>query len=312
VLGQKVAPKPTDRVKLPQAPGTKALSTLYVKGDYAGGTGSKPAWVLEGKLTPLIGKPFGGWQFFRDLEADVGNNTITNIKYTDTVDFGGSLNREDNTSFHMAHAIGLQHISTTTGFVYETDKELDRDNALGTANLLFRFAHLYQDQKARRSDRLHAATEAPKNKGFEVQPDDVRPLVLGYELDFALEFEAGSALRDTIQTASVGKATILVPSYSIARIGPQVHGLLQLWNASLDIKTTGRFLATTENTVRQLKDNSLLLIPINAWQGYADANANWNLDPTGHLAVNLTYKNGFAPPRFTRVNTVQAGILLRY
>jgi hypothetical protein len=48
------------------------------------------------------------------------------------------------------------------------------------------------------------------------------------------------------------------------------------------------------------------------WYGYAVVNGSWNLDPVGHFALTLAYKNGFAPPVFSRVNTVQAGITLKY
>lgn len=310
VLGQQVKPKPTDRVKLTPAPATKALSTLYVKGDWAAGSGAKPAWVLEGRLAPILVKPISGWQFFPDLETDIGNNTIANIKYSDSADFGFSFRRDDNTP--AATSIRLQHVTTTAGFDYETDKELDRDNALGDANFLFRFAHLYEQQSAQRSSLLAEAKKQAQNQGYEVQSDDLRTPAVGYELDFNLFTEDGSALKDTTAKATTGTATILVPSYKIARLGPQINGVLELWNLSFNVKAAGRYLITQENTVHQLKNNSLILVPINAWQGYAEADANWNIDPTKHLALNLTYRNGSIPPTFIRVNCVQAGLLLKF
>ena len=310
VLGQQIKPKPTDRVKLNQAPATKALSTLYVKGDWAAGSGARPAWVLEGRLAPILVKPFGGWQFFPDLETDIGNNTIANIKYSDSVDFGFGLKRNDDTP--AARPIRLQHITTTAGFEYETDKELNRDNGIGNANFLLRFAHLYEQQAARRSDVLAAAKKRPQNEGFDVKPEDVSTPAIGYELDFNLLTEDGSALKDTRVKATSGSATILVPAYKIARLGPQVNGVLELWNFSVGVKAMGRYLFTRENTVHQLANNSLILVPINAWQGYAEADANWNIDPTKHLALNLTYRNGSVPPTFIRTNCVQAGLLLKF
>jgi hypothetical protein len=310
VLGQQEKPKPTDRVKLSQAPASKALSTLYVKGDWAAGAGAKPAWVLEGRLAPMLFKPIAGWQFFPDLETDIGNNTIANIKYPDSADFGFSFKREDDTP--AAKSIKLQHVTTTAGFDYETDKELDRDNALGDANFLFRFAHLYEQQAATRSSVLQAARNRPQNQGYDVQSDDVRTPAVGYELDFNLFTEDGSALKDTTAKATTGGATILVPSYRIARLGPQINGVLELWNLSIGVKAVGRYLFTGENTVHQLKNNSLILVPVNAWQGYAEADANWNIDPTKHLALNVTYRNGSIPPTFIRVDCVQAGLLLKF
>ena len=311
VLGQQVKPKPTDRVKVGQAPATKALSTLYVKGDWAAGSGARPAWVLEGRLAPLLFKPFAGWQFYPDLETDIGNNTIANIKYSDSVDFGFDFKRDDNTPA-LSRAVELQHVTTTAGFDFETDKELDRDNALGQANFLFRFAHLYEQQAATRSSILAAAKKQRYNQGYDVKTEDLRTPALGYELDFNLFTEDGSAIKDTTAKATTGGATILVPSYSIARLGPQIDGVLELWNLSLNVKALGRYLFTQENTVHQLKNNSLILVPVNGWQGYGEADANWNIDPTKHLALNVTYKNGSIPPTFIRTNCVQAGLLLKF
>ena len=311
VLGQPVKTKPTDRVKLGQAPATKALSTLYVKGDWAAGSGARPAWVLEGRLAPILFKPIAGWQFFPDLETDIGNNTIANIKYADSADFGFSFRRDDN-SPATSRAIGLQHVTTTAGFDYETDKELDRDNALGDANFQFRFAHLYEQQEAKRSSILAAAQKQSYNQGYDVKTEDLRTPAVGYELDFNLLTEDGSAIKDTTAKATTGGATILLPSYKIARLGPQIDGVLELWNLSFNVKAVGRYLFTEENTVHQLKNNSLILVPVNGWQGYAEADANWNIDPTKHLALNVTYKNGSIPPTFIRVNCVQAGLLLKF
>jgi hypothetical protein len=311
VLGQQVKPKPTDRVKVGQAPTTKALSTLYVKGDWVAGSGAKPAWVLEGRLAPMLFKPVAGWRFFPDLETDIGNNTIANIKYSDSVDFGFSVKRDDNTPA-LSRSIQLQHVTTTAGFDFETDKELDRDNALGDANFLFRFAHLYEQQAAARSSILAAAKKEPYNQGYDVKTEDLRTPAIGYELDFSLFTEDGSAIKDTTAKATTGGATILVPSYSIARLGPQIDGVLELWNLSFNAKALGRYLFTEENTVHQLKNNSLILVPVNGWQGYGEVDANWNIDPTKHLALNVTYKNGSIPPTFIRVNCVQAGLLLKF
>ncbi|MGB6744571.1 MAG: hypothetical protein WBE38_13075, partial [Terracidiphilus sp.] len=233
------------------------------------------------------------------------------IKYPDSADFGFSFKRGDDTPA-AARSIKLQHVTTTAGFDYETDKELDRDNALGDANVLLRFAHLYEQQAATKSSVLQAAQNLPQNQGYDVQSDDVRTPAVGYELDFNLFTEDGSALKDTTAKATTGSATILVPSYRIARLGPQINGVLELWNLSIDVKAVGRYLFTEENTVHQLKNNSLILVPVNAWQGYVEADANWNIDPTKHLALNVTYRNGSTPPTFIRTDCVQAGLLLKF
>jgi hypothetical protein len=112
--------------------------------------------------------------------------------------------------------------------------------------------------------------------------------------------------------ASSGSATLGLPTYTIARVVPQVHGLLQIWRFSSDVTVTGRYLASTENTVVQLPNHSLVLKQLSGWKGYGVMTNSFNLDPAGHFALTASYKNGFNAPKFQRVNTVLGGILVRY
>jgi hypothetical protein len=119
-------------------------------------------------------------------------------------------------------------------------------------------------------------------------------------------------LKDTTVKASVGKATPGLPSYNIARIVPQVHGLLELGRLSVDATGYVRYLATVENTVLERPDHTLFLKRLHGWNSHGVVSGSWNIDPAGHFAFTVAYKDGFAPPRFSRVNTVQSGITLKY
>ena len=134
----------------------------------------------------------------------------------------------------------------------------------------------------------------------------------GYTLDFHTGLEVGGALRDKTVTASARKATQTLPAYNIARIVPQVHGQLELWRFTFDAVGTPRYLALTENTVLERPDHSLVLKRVDGWNAYGVINGGFALDDAAHFPLNTSYKTGFAPPRFIRVNTVQTGILLKY
>jgi hypothetical protein len=306
IFSQPIKVDPSSRVKLAQAPSTRDAAYYYFKIDYAGGVGAKPAWVFDGKIAPQAGPLIRGWQLAPDLEANVGNGTLSGIKYTDTVDIGGTASR--------GKRIGniLQYVLTTAGATYETDKEFDRDNMLGTVDFTFNFKNLYEPRKYRTLDKLQVANNDPANAKAKVQLEDIKPAVFGYGMDFHLGLEAGGALVDTTQKATTGPAKIVVPAYSILRPRPQVHAFLEVGTVTFDAKAVGRYLIETENTVQQLSNNTLILRPLNAWQGYFEGNITWTLDPTGHFAANIVYKNGFSPPRFSRVNTVQAGLLIKF
>jgi hypothetical protein len=294
---------PKSKFKSQKAPSTKSDAQWYLNMNYAGGVGSKPAWAADVKVAPRVGPLEKGFQFSPLVTADIGHNTISGITYTDMIDMGVSAAR-----VFMRPSSVLQEILFTPGVTYETDREFDRDNLLATTDLRFNFAHLYSPQSTRSLQRFG------KDRGNNpsLTPDQEPLPFLGYALDFHLGTETGDALVDTTVKATTGTASRTLPAYAIARLVPQIHGLLQLGPVSLDCTGTERYLATTENTVVQLQNNHLILEHLTGWKGYGVLTATFKPDQTGHLGITLTYKNGFAPPKFQRVNTVQAGVLLIY
>jgi hypothetical protein len=147
---------------------------------------------------------------------------------------------------------------------------------------------------------------------YQPQIDDFQPPVVGYALDFHTGVEAGGSVVDTTVHASTGKATQVLPAYSIFRFVPQVHGLLELSKLSFDANMTGRGLTLTENTVLETAAHSLILRQIQGWKGILTLTNTYTFDSQGHFALNLVFKDGFAPPTYKRVNAVQGGLLLKY
>ena len=208
------------------------------------------------------------------------------------------------------------------GVAYESDKESDRHNLLAVPDLRFNFVGLYNPRQRRTlrkfSEELAYAqckkippgvTDCPP---IPWSPSNTKPELFGYALDFHAGIEAGSSLVDTVVKASSGKATMALPSYPIARIAPQVHGLFEIGRLNFDATATARYLTAVENTVLERRDHSLFLKRDHGWFGYGVLTSSWAFDPIGHFALTISYKNGFSPPKFARVNTVQSGITAKF
>jgi hypothetical protein len=320
-----VTPKvdPKSRISPQKAPATQAASQVYLNFSYAGGVGTAPGWVLNGQIAPILGMR-KGWTLAPSATADVGGNKVPGQTYTDTIDFGGTGQRV----FRIDNV--LQFLTVMPTVTYETDKEFNRDNLLGTVDFKLNFGGLYHTQSSKVLRKFYclSLTDADKAKPpaqcvgllpngsgadkITVQLSDIPPPFFGYALDFHIGVEAGGALADTTVKASTGKAQLPLPAYSICRIVPQVHGILQIWKVSLDGNVTGWYLAATENTVLQTKSNTLYLEKLQTWKGLGSVTATFTDSSASHFGVTVTYKDGFAPPTYARVNSVQAGLLLKY
>lgn len=289
-----------------KAPASKDSSYYYVNFNYAAGKGSKPGWVLDGKIAPLIGRLFLGYQFAPTALADVGLNQVGNLQYTDTIDFGVAL-----AHMYQPNDI-LQGLLFKPGLTYETDREFDRHNLLAAPDLQFRFANLYNPQERRNAIKYSNELKIADAKKIPWTRANSKPVLLGFVLDFHVGLEVGDALTDTTVKASVGTATLLLPSYHIARVVPQAHTLFQIGRFSIDAVGTPRYLMTVENTVLETPDHTLYLKRLHGWNAYGVISGSWTFDPAGHFALTVAYKDGFAPPRFSRINTAQSGITVKY
>ncbi len=306
ILGQTLTLDPKSRISQSQAPATKDASFYYLNGSYAAGVGSKPGWIIDAKVAPPVGKPVLGLQFAPSVTANIGHNSISGMTYTDTIDLGVTASRP----FEMNGQ--LEDVYVSGGLIYETDREFDKENLTGTFDAQFYFKHLYAPQTVRTLRKFRTQQLIAKQNNIDLQVSDVPQAIYGYALDFHTGLEAGSALIDTTAKATTGKATILVPSYGIARVVTQAHGLLQLSRVSVDLLGTARYLATTENTVVQLPSNQLLIKPVSGWHGYSVLTSSVALDQAKHFSFSVVYKNGFAPPKFSRINAVQSGLTIAF
>jgi len=299
------------------SPAAKSAANFYANLTLAAATGAKLAWGLDGKISELNQPVFGSpkWRvIWLSATANTGGNTA-NIKgqvYTDTIDwtlpFTYVTSHGGKPRFELIGSLAPD---------YETDIEFDRKNFLTAGDLVWNFGKLYQPQEKRTVHPSHALIKYP-------DPSISR---FGYVLQFHTGFEAGGALMDTVEKAPSGTAKITVPSYSICRALPQITGNIQWIPArrlglfTFDDTIEGRYLFATENTVEQhpipamgnqAATVGLRLRPLDGWRAYNTLISTWNPKSTAHFGITVTYDDGFNAPKFTRVNSVTAGITIAY
>jgi hypothetical protein len=300
------APKvdPKSRVSPQKAPASKDVSQLYLNLNYAAGTGTAPGWQLDGKVAPILAMVHR-FAIGPLATANVGGNKVSGQTYTDSIDLGATAGR----IFEPSDFLPLLTLATTT--TYETDKEFNRDNILGVVDLKYNFKGFYNTQSIKALRKFYCPTTAC-HTGPQPVLSDIPIPPFGFAFDFHTGIEAGRAIVDKTVNATTGKASLVLPVYSIFRVVPQVHGILQMWKISTDANVTGRYLVATENTVLQNKANELYLEHLQTWRGIVTVTSTYSDSSASHFGITITYTNGFAPPTYARVNSVQAGLLIKY
>lgn len=285
-------------------PASKDAAVLYANLQIAAGTGTAGAWGLDGKVA-LLNEPFlhGTWTLL-SATANTGNNT-SNIKgstFTDMIDW----------MLPGSWAFSLWKKAPTTltliaGPKYETDYKFDKQNLLFSGDSIWTPRRLYQPQSYR---------SKPKNGVMPKYGDDGYAKV-GYELEFHAGIESGGALIDTTVQNTKKTQSITVPTYSIERVVPQIHGLYQQglgWAGlvSFDSTLTARYLFDVENTVIQAANGSLSIKGVSGWKAINSLTSTWNPPKNNNVGLTVTYKNGFDAPKFLRVNSVLIGVLIQF
>jgi hypothetical protein len=289
----------------PTAPATKDAAIFYANVLIAAGTGARGAWGLDGKIAMGNIPSLGGTLTLLSATANTGNNTssISGQTYTDTIDW----------MLPQSWAIPIWSkslptlLTATISPKYETDYKFDKKNFLAAADTIWSLQKLYQPQSYR-TKTVGGALPKFGDKNYAA---------FGYELEGHAGFEGGGALIDTTQQSSKKTLSITVPSYGIARVVPQIHGLWQqsvnrVGLFSFDSVITGRYLFQTENTVHELKDTTLLLVPVYGWKGINTLTTTWNPPMSNNVGLTVTYKTGFDAPKFARVNSVLIGVLIEF
>jgi hypothetical protein len=91
-----------------------------------------------------------------------------------------------------------------------------------------------------------------------------------------------------------------------------VHGILQIWKISTDTNVIARYLVETENTVLETPTNALHLEHLQTWRALCIASVTYTESAASHFGITIKYTNGFDAPKYARVNSVQAGLLVKF
>ena len=322
ILGDDPKVDPKSRLSSPKAPASKDAASYYINFSDLAGTGASPSWALDGKISPPIGSLLHGFQISPLFTASVGQGTVPNATYSDTVDLGVQGIRSFLPKTSSAKAEDWWVLSLAPCFTNETDKEFDRDSILGVLDFGVNLPGSYDTvgRKLQKAFLARLEETTPKERA-NLSIDDIDLPPFGYTYDLHLFTEDGADPSDSTVKATKGTATMTLPSHGVALAGLRLHGLLQITDGkskikfgmfSAEVTGLGRYLIATENTVLQRKDNSLYLERLNGWKGYAKLIVNWIPDRSGHVALTGTYTNGFDAPKYNRVNSVLLGVTMKY
>lgn len=321
LLGTTKAPLPftEGQVTAAKAPATKDLSWLWINGTVTAGTGTAPAWVLDGKIDSpstqfnspklLPGAVIVKWA---NASANVGNNKIGGQTAKDVIDFSGL-----STSWFHEESSVVTAVSIAP--TYETNLGLSHRNFLAVGDLVPSWRALEQTQVVRIARKYFAGRDKnpgwkmPDQGNFKCVKDTFCPPKAGWSLTPHVGFEAGGALATSTVTNPKTKATIgVIPTYSIARFVPQIDGLYQYRNFSVESYITGRYLFTTEHTA--VNDNAGIpyLETVSGWKAVNVLTFTYSPGASPHIKFNVAYTNGFCAPTYQRANGVKIGLAIAY
>jgi hypothetical protein len=293
-------------VTLGAVPKTKDDSLYYLKFDHQAGRGSKPGYAIEAKLAPDLGPPmWSGFVWQPALNMDIGAGTVTGVNVNDTI-----IPSLGVTSFKTLDRTDLQAVRITPAISFETNKEFNKKNLLYDQDFQFIFGFLNSSRLVRAWKNYNDFHSKPENKDVKFSNDFAN---WGGGLNVFLGSEIGGALESVTVKASKSTDSVLVPTYSIARLRPKLSGNVEYKRINLTLSFLPRYLFETEFATRQSADGKTIrLVPESGFKPYGEASLSIGLDESGHVSFTSTYKLGAQPPTFQSTNVVQTGILLKY
>jgi len=284
-----------------KAPANKDAAWLWIDGTITAGTGTAPAWVLDGKLAPLqVQLKRATMVTWFSATANIGNNKVNGHSAKDEIDFSGPSGK----MYRDGKTIGEEFSLSPT---YETNMALNHRNMLAIGDIVWDWGKLNQTQFVRTAMKIQVPKKMPKEGDYKGGYD-----VYGWNLHFHTGFEAGGALDSSTVTNSTTKATVgTIPTYSIARFVPEIDGIFQYRWLSFESDLTGRYLFTTEHTAVDDRDGNPYLESVSGWKA---VNAmTFSVKPSEqHFAFSVGYMNGFSAPTYQRANGVTIGVQVKY
>lgn len=272
-------------------------SDFYVKLLHTASKGAKPGLGIDGKLSHTFNLS-PSFELAPEADANVGIRDQ---------DFGNSVTFLANLRYSHLDPFAEQQFFPGYRLVaapkFETDKEFDRGNLLGRFEFSPIISRLYLTREIRTQEKA-------KRAGLDATA--VRPAQYGRGLQLFFAVEAGGSLLDVKEISSNMSSTLIVPTYSIVRLAPQLTGFLEFGRVSVTVDSTFRFLLNEELSSIENSNGTLFLRKLSGFRPLSKGTLEWAFDPAKHVSVVLTYTNGYETPKFDHQNKVQTGVAFRY
>jgi hypothetical protein len=295
-------------VQLGGVPKTKDDADWYWKFSHQAGPGGKPGFVSDIKIAPNLGAFwFGGYTFKPAVLIDIGQGTVSSVKTNNLV--SGSLGI---TRLYVTHQRGLEAARVTPGITFETDRQFDKRNLFYDQEIQFHFSDFEMPRKIRARKILpELKKKDPEKYKNAIYSENLAAYGYGFQFFFGGEF--GGSFIDRSVKASASSAQVNLPSNAVARLRPRARLFLEFHRLTLDVSAAGRYLLPAENVTRESRDGKNIHVEqVSGFKPYGEAGLSIGLDSSGHIALSSTFKLGWQPPTFVKVNTIQSGILIRY
>ncbi len=295
------------------APATKDAAWLWLNGTVTAGTGSAPAWVLDGKLQPPLQFWWEGIPVTPlNVTANIGNNKVGGVSAKDVIDF------EVPSLTWLPPVIHDDlRLQVPASLTFETNRAFDHRNLLGVGDLIWTWRGLDRLQVVRTAEALYQEAKDKNSLVIKMPPQGKYGkggyATMGWRLLFHTGFEAGGALTTSTVTNPKTKALIgVVPTYSIARFVPEIDGMLQVRGFSIESAVTGRYLFAAEHTAVNNKAGIPYLETVEGWKAQNVLTGTWTPFANQNVGFTAAYANGFCAPTYQRANGVKLGVLVKF
>lgn len=284
------------KLKLADPPKGKDDAKLYLGFTDVAATNAFPTLALQAKAAPP-------WISFKNilvqpqLNMDIARNVP---KPPDTIQFGGMLNRTI-TAGSSSRALRVQRFGL--GDSTETNREGTLWNNVGVFEWQPYFKKFWESRE-QRTRELANDKRVPRAEAALVD--------FGYGMEMTYGVESGKSIAQSDVTNKAKTETLQIPEYAIVRGVPKLHGFLEYKNLTLDATGTLRWLGTVEYSGEVLPSGQVHLRRIRGFRPYQEFTASYALDPSKHLNLAITYKNGSQPPGFSLTNQVSSGLVFKY
>ena len=271
-------------VMMGAVPKTKDDSLYYLKFDHQAGPGSKPGYAVEAKIAPDLGPPmFWGFVLQPALNMDIGSGTVSNVKVNDTI-----IPSLGMTSIYRFNSTALEAIRITPAVSFETNKEFNKRNIIYDQDFQFFVGFLDSSRLVRAWQKYKELQGKPGNEDLKFSNDFAN---WGAGLKLFLGSELGGALDSQTVKASKSSATVMVPTYTVARIRPKLSGYVEYKRINLTLSVLPRYLFATEYSTRQSSDGTTIRL------------APLGLSPVGAKSREEAKRNIITQPDITMWNT---------